>query len=96
MAKKKNSKTNISGQKSSYFDAIGLSNIFANDKTNFTVGITLFAFAIFIVTCLVSYFSTAASDQSLVLHPMPGDFTNTAMSSATTAAHGVHSSATSL
>ena len=77
MAKKKNSKTNISGQKSSYFDAIGLSNIFANDKTNFTVGITLFAFAIFIVTCLVSYFSTAASDQSLVLHPMPGDFTNT-------------------
>ena len=77
MSKKKKSPTSASGQKSSYFDAIGLSNIFANDKTNFTVGITLFIFAVFVITCLVSYFSTSASDQSLVLHPLPGDFTNT-------------------
>ncbi|MBQ1796572.1 MAG: DNA translocase FtsK 4TM domain-containing protein [Prevotella sp.] len=77
MSKKKKSPTNTSGQKSSYFDAIGLSNIFANDKTNFTVGITLFVFAVFVIICLVSYFSTSASDQSLVLHPLPGDFTNT-------------------
>ena len=76
MTKKKVSKSGKPTKKTSYANAVGFSNIFANDKTNFTVGITLLALSIFVITCLISYFNTAAEDQSLVMHPLPGDFTN--------------------
>lgn len=51
--------------------------IIANDKTNFTVGITLFMLAVYIFICFFSYFNTAAEDQSLVMRPMAGDMLNT-------------------
>lgn len=73
MAKKKQNKTK---SKVSYREAIGFNNIFANEKTNFTVGISMFFLAILTIICFVSYFNTAADDQSLVLNPVPGDFAN--------------------
>lgn len=74
MAKKKQNK---SKKDVSYKEAIGLSNMFHNDTTNFTVGISSLVVSIFIIICFVSYFTTAASDQSLVTHPMAGDLANT-------------------
>lgn len=74
MAKKKQSK---SQKTPTYKDAIGLSSMFANEKTNFTAGLIVFAIAIFTIICFSSYFNTCADDQSLVLNPMPGDLANT-------------------
>ena len=73
MAKKKQDK---STRKVSFKDAIGFNAVFANEKTNFTVGITLLFFAILMIISFVSYFSTCDADQSLVTNPMPGDFAN--------------------
>lgn len=74
MSKKKQ---NTPKKKVSYKDAIGFNAIFANEKTNFTVGITLFVLAILTIISFISYFNTSADDQSLVLSPLPGDFANT-------------------
>ncbi len=60
----------------SYKKAMGFDAMFANEKTNFTAGITVFIFAIYIIICFCSYFNTAAADQSLVMHPMAGDLIN--------------------
>ena len=73
MAKKKQDK---SIRKVSFKDAIGFNAVFANEKTNFTVGITLFVVAVLMIISFVSYFSTCNADQSLVTNPMPGDFAN--------------------
>lgn len=74
MAKKKQNKTK---KNVSFKEAIGFNAVFANEKTNFTVGITLFGLSIFMIICFISYFSTCDVDQSLVLNPLPGDFANT-------------------
>lgn len=74
MAKKKQNKTK---KDVSYKDAIGISNMFHNDTTNFTVGISALAVSVFIIICFVSYFSAAPADQSLVMHPAAGDLANT-------------------
>ena len=66
--KKKNSKK-------SFKVALGFDK-FTGEKTNFTVGITLFFLSVVMIICFISYFTTAASDQSLLEHPMPGDFFN--------------------
>ena len=66
---------NKSKNKTSFKFAIGLDN-FTGEKTNFTVGITLFVLSIVTIICFISYFSTAAADQSLVENPMSGDFIN--------------------
>ncbi|MBQ0073342.1 MAG: DNA translocase FtsK 4TM domain-containing protein [Prevotella sp.] len=60
----------------SFKSALGFNNMFSNEKTNFTVGISMFFLAILTIICFVSYFNTAAADQSLVLNPLPGDFAN--------------------
>ena len=74
MIKKKQAK----GRKDiSFKEAIGFNAVFANEKTNFTVGITLLVLAILMIISFVSYFSTCDADQSLVMHPLPGDFANT-------------------
>ncbi len=66
--KKKNGKT-------SYKFALGIDQL-TGEKTNFTVGISLFVLSIFVIICFASYFNTAAADQSLLEHPMVGDFLN--------------------
>lgn len=73
MAKKKpNKKTS----KVSYSDAIGLTSVFANEKANFTAGITLFVISAFVIVSFISYFPSSADDQSFVLNPVDGDFLN--------------------
>lgn len=73
MAKKqKNKKT----EKVSYSKALGFNSIFANEKTNFTLGITLLIISILVFISFVSYFSTSADDQSFVLYPQPKDILN--------------------
>ena len=74
MAKKRQDK---SAKKVSFKEAIGFNAVFANEKTNFTVGITLFFIAALMIFSFVSYFSTCDADQSLVRNPLPGDFLNT-------------------
>ena len=61
----------------SFKEAIGFNAVFANEKTNFTVGTTLLVLAVLMIISFVSYFSTCNADQSLVMHPLPGDFANT-------------------
>ena len=48
-----------------------------NDIFNFIFGLLLFAFSVWLCVAFVSYFSTAAADQSLVLEMRPGDMLNT-------------------
>ena len=71
----KGNSRNRKKNKTSFKYAIGLNN-FTGEKTNFTVGITLFFLSIVTIICFISYFSTAAADQSLVENPMSGDFIN--------------------
>ena len=71
MSKGKNKKNS----KTSFKVALGFDN-FTGEKTNFTVGITLFVLSIVMIICFISYFSTAEADQSLLEHPMSGDFVN--------------------
>ncbi len=73
MAKKK---TNKGQKKVSYGEALGFSSLFNNEKTNFTLGITLLIAAVLMAICFVSYFSSGAEDQSFVLHPMANDIIN--------------------
>lgn len=73
MAKKKNKNT----KNVSYREAIGLSSVFANEKTNFTVGITMFFVSAFIIISFISYLTSSADDQSMVLNPLAGDIMNT-------------------
>ncbi len=74
---KKRTKTKAQSQSVNYKKAIGLDAMFANEKTNFTVGFTILMLAIYIIMAFFSYFNTAAEDQSLVMHPVAGDLTNT-------------------
>ena len=71
MSKGKNKKKD----KTSFKVALGFDK-FTGEKTNFTVGITLFVLSIVMIICFISYFSTADADQSLLEHPMSGDFVN--------------------
>lgn len=73
MAKKKQNKEN---DKVSYANAIGFTSVFANEKANFTVGITLFVISIVVFFSFISYFYSSADDQSFVLNPMADDILN--------------------
>lgn len=70
MAKKKNTR-----KTPSFTETIGL-NILQNDLFNFIFGILLFVFSMWMIVALISYFSTAAADQSLVMEMRSGDWLN--------------------
>ncbi len=63
-------------KETSFKKAIGIEKLIANEKANFTVGLILFVFAVYLIICLSSYFNTCEADQSLVLSPQPGDIEN--------------------
>ncbi len=69
MAKKKTTR------KPSFAETIGL-NILQNDIFNFIFGLLLFVFSVWLCVAFISYFSTASSDQSLVLEMRSGDILN--------------------
>lgn len=70
MAKKKNTR-----KTPSFTETIGL-NILQNDLFNFIFGILLFVFSMWMIVAFISYFSTAAADQSLVMEMRLGDWLN--------------------
>lgn len=68
MAKKKSS----TAKKSSFMEALGVNNIFQNEKINFILGIILFGIAIYMILSFVSFFTTGAADQTLIESPRDG------------------------
>ncbi len=71
----KGNKKSNKNSKTSFKFALGIDQ-FTGEKTNFTVGISLFILSVFIIICFISYFNTAEVDQSLLEHPQVGDFMN--------------------
>ncbi len=74
MAKKKKSKaarnaTNIG-------EALGVSNVFNNERIDFVLGVVLFVFAVFVVIAMVSFFYTGQTDQSILTDARPGEWLN--------------------
>ena len=67
--KKKSRKTQENSQKASIVETIGFSKIidfFRNERVHFVVGILLLAVAVCMAWSFVSFFSTGASDQSII------------------------------
>jgi S-DNA-T family DNA segregation ATPase FtsK/SpoIIIE len=71
MAKKK-----TSVKKSSFMEAVGVKNIFQNEKINFLIGILLFGVAVYMILSFVWFFSTGSADQTLILSPRDGEISN--------------------
>ena len=68
--KKGKKKSNAREPKSSLMDTIGLTRVvslFQNERFHFFVGLVLFAIAFFLSWSFVSYFTTGAADQSLIV-----------------------------
>ena len=72
MAKKKQNRPT-----KSFSEAIGIKNIFQNDIFNGIFGVVLIIFAIYMTIAFVSYFTTGAADQSMVLDLKTGEWMNT-------------------
>lgn len=57
-------------------EAIGINNIFHNEKINFITGALIFALAVYMVLAFISFFSAGNADQSLIESPRPNDVYN--------------------
>ena len=66
MVKKKNSKTHSDKSEKGFLEAIGISNIFHNERLNFVIGVILFLASIYMALSFISFFSTGAADQSMI------------------------------
>ena len=75
MAKKKSTKSSDKTA-SSFKEALGLDNIFYNERVNFILGVCLFVIAIYLAWAFVSYLVTGAADQSLIDFPRDGEMMN--------------------
>ena len=77
MAKKKKT-TKTTGEKpaSSLKEALGIDKIFHNERINFVLGFCLLFVAGYLVWAFISYFTTGASDQSLIEAPREGEILN--------------------
>lgn len=60
----------------SFFDVVGLKNIFHNDILNFILGLIFVVLSIYMTIAFFSYFSTGQYDQSLILDHSPQDILN--------------------
>ncbi len=72
---KKRTKNN---DKKGYFDALGIKIDW--EKTRFVLGVFLLLVSFYLIAAFISYFSTGAADQSLVLDPKPGELENSTRS----------------
>ncbi len=77
MAKKK-AQSRVSQNKtaSSFREAIGLDNIFHNERINFIIGFILLFIAGYLVWAFVSFFGTGEADQSMIEAPRAGEIMN--------------------
>ena len=73
MAKKK---TKQMEPKVSLSEALGMINIFNNEKVNFIIGLLLLFFSLFMILAFVSFFTSGAADQSLIENLRNGDLAN--------------------
>ena len=77
MAKKKTSKTSEKTA-TTLREALGIDKIFFNERINFVVGFCLLIVAGYLIWAFISYFTTGAADQSLILAPRDGEIMNEA------------------
>ena len=75
MAKKKTGKSSTKTP-TSFKEAIGIDKIFFNERVNFVLGACLLFVAVYLTWAFVSYFSTAAADQSIIEAPRDGEIMN--------------------
>ena len=74
MAKKKTNKA--SGKSTSFSEAIGINNLFNNERINFMIGFCLLFIAGYLAWAFVSYFFTGNADQSMIETPQAGEIMN--------------------
>ena len=77
MAKKKKS-TKTQGEKTavSFKEALGIDNIFHNERLYFVFGFCLLFIAGYMIWAFISYFTTGTADQSLIEVPREGEILN--------------------
>ena len=71
MAKKKSTKKQNTGM-----EILGFKGMFDSEKTNFILGLLMFAITLFSIIAMVSYLHTGQADQSLLEQLRPGDWLN--------------------
>ena len=74
-AKKQNKKA-IKSEKTeakTFAEAMGIDKFVHNEKLDFVIGMILLALGVYCIIAMISYFSTGAADQSMVLQLRPGD-----------------------
>ena len=69
-------KKNSDRKQKSMGNAGGLSNIF-NERTDFFLGLILWAIAVYCIVAMCSFLKTGEADQSLLEHLRPGEWMNT-------------------
>lgn len=57
-------------------EALGIKNIFGNEKLIFVIGIVILAVAIYFLIAFISFFTTGEADQSLIESPRMNDMLN--------------------
>ncbi len=71
MARKKKTET-----ASSFKEALGIDKIFHNERLNFFLGFLLMFIAGYLIWSFISYFTTGATDQSMIEAPREGEIMN--------------------
>ena len=61
---------------SSFAEAIGIDNIFHNERLNFFLGVLILLIALYMTWAFISYFSTGAADQSIMDELREGEIQN--------------------
>ncbi|MDE7455541.1 MAG: DNA translocase FtsK [Prevotella sp.] len=74
MAKKKTTKA--SAKSASFTEAVGINNLFNNERVNFIVGLFLLFVAGYMTWAFVSFFATGDADQSVIESPRAGELLN--------------------
>ena len=74
--KKKNTKAKGEQSAMSLKEALGINNIFHNERLSFVLGFCLLIVAGYMTWAFISYFTTGASDQSLIEVPREGEILN--------------------
>jgi S-DNA-T family DNA segregation ATPase FtsK/SpoIIIE len=76
MVKKKGNKASQDKTAKSLKEALGIDNIFHNERVNFIIGFCLLFVAGYLIWAFISYFSTGAADQSMIELPRENELLN--------------------
>ncbi len=75
MAKKK-SKNTVKTSRKGFAEALGFKNIFNNERTDFIMGLLMFAASVFVTIAMISYLTSGKADQSILENLRPGEWLN--------------------